>query len=184
MKTVVLLLSLLCLSLSSAFADGLTERQRTLLRIAYEEGHKVGFPETIQAILFTETTAGLTGPVGDINNGFGNRSYCPMQLKLDTVKWVMRYYDDLGRYRTDEELLVRLLTDDQFCIKVAARNFTLIRARTDTWKEAVLSYNRGLTGALNKQDPLNYVEKVSTYLTGHVRPFNRRDATIHAIAQR
>jgi hypothetical protein len=148
------------------------EKQERLLTIAYYEGTKIGFPETIQSILLQETIAGKLGPVGDSNLPFGKKSYCPMQIKLGTAKDVLKTYN-MKAPKTDEELLVKLLTDDIYCIKLGALYFKMLHNKLKNWEKAVLSYNQGIGGMKAKRDPNNYVRKVRKLLIEDVRKFNK-----------
>lgn len=150
-------------------ASPFNERQVELLQIAYEEGSVVGWPETIQAILLQESSAGVFGPVGDRGERFGKRSYCHMQVKLAAAKDVIRHYK-LAEFTTDEELLVALMTDDRFCIRVGAHYFKLMTEQTNTWNEAVVAYNRGVSGARTVGDVGDYLTKVSRRIKKEVRP--------------
>lgn len=150
----------------------LNNKQDHLMQIAREEGTAIGWPETVQAILLKESTAGLNGPIGDHINGFGKRSYCHMQVKIPAARHVLANYDDLGTFKTDEELLVKLLTDDRFCIRVGARYFELMYQSTKSWSKAVLAYNRGLGGARKGVDPMNYVSGVKERIKTLVKPYN------------
>lgn len=147
-----------------------TERQTELLRIAYSEGEAVGWPETIQAILLQETSAGVHGPVGDRSLGFGERSYCHMQVKLAAAADVIKHFDDIPSFTTEEELLVALLTDDEFCIRVGARYFKLMLDRTNTWSEAVVAYNRGVAGSRLYGDVRGYLPKIRARIHEEIRP--------------
>lgn len=157
-----------------------TTSQTRLLRIAYEEGVRVGWPETIQAILLQESTAGAHGPVGDRTRGFGNRSYCHMQVKLVAAKDALRHFPELGNFATDEELLAALLTDDRFCIRVGAHYFKVLADRTDSWSQAVLSYNRGLRGALSGEDPMDYIGGIRKKINQWIRPHQQQLARAHS----
>lgn len=150
----------------------LNNDQKRLLDIARTEGEVVGFPETIQAILMQESLAGLVGPVGDKKNGFGKRSYCPMQIKLAAAKHVLKEYGEINSYETDEEIIAKLLMDEEFCIQTGARYFAIMAKNTTSWPEAVLSYNRGLQGAKNGSDPMNYLEKIRMKIKTVVRHHN------------
>ena len=147
-----------------------TEDQKRLLEIAREEGEKIGYPETIQAILLQETTAGLTGPVGDIGNGFGKRSYCHMQIKVASAQDVIRKFD-LPRFKTEEELIARLITDDHFCIQMGARYFKLMLDQTKNWNIAVLAYNRGAKGAKRYTGKNGYVKDIRSFIVNVIRPY-------------
>lgn len=149
----------------------LSSKQKKLLEIAKIEGDKIGFPETIQAILLQETLAGILGPVGDKGNGFGKRSYCHMQIKVDSARNVLKEYPDLGTWETNEELIAELLTNDEFCIKIGSLYFSLLFETTNNWNKAVLAYNRGLRGS-KLGDINNYVRNIKQKIKGIVRPFN------------
>lgn len=145
--------------------------QLRLLRLAHDIGTEVGWPETIQAILLQETSAGVHGPVGDRSHSFGQRSYCHMQVKLAAAKDVLRYYD-LGRvFATEEELLVALLTEDEFCIQVGAHYFALMVERTPTWSEAVIAYNQGIAGSQLYGDRGGYLPKIRSRIHSEIRPY-------------
>jgi hypothetical protein len=149
----------------------LKPKQIKLLALAKKEGEKIGFPETIQAILLQESLAGLLGPVGDKGNGFGKRSYCPMQVKIVAARDVLKVYPDLGTWETNEELIAELLTNDKFCIKIGSLYFDLLYKNTKNWNKALLAYNKGLHGS-RLGDSNNYVFKIKQKINGVVKPFN------------
>lgn len=153
-----------------------TSDQVRLLDIAKREGKKIGYPETIQAILLKESTAGLIGPVGDISNGFGKRSYCHMQIKLVSAQHVIDKYN-LPRFRTEEELIAKLLTDDEFCIYMGARYFKLMLEQTKDWKTAVLAYNKGAKGAKRHTGTSSYVSDIRSFIVNVIRPYESRKKT-------
>ncbi len=163
-----------------------TPEQRKLMTMAFHIGQDVGFPETIQSLLLQETMAGAYGDrIGDTNLRIGKRSYGVMQMKVATAKKVLKKYPKLiakyfptrktlKRVR-DEELIIRLIQDDEFNIRLAALNFDIHRKRSKSWAQAVVAYNTG-QGTANK---IKYPKKHIYY--GHilkrmiteVRPFNR-----------
>ena len=163
-----------------------TPEQRRALTIAYHVGQKIGYPETIQAILLTETRACSIGNrIGDTNLPMGKRSYGCMQVKVATAKKVLRAYPQLvkeyfpGRtYASlhDEEIILRMIQDDVFNITVAAMNFVVERNAVHSWNKAVVAYNTGLGGLRAVPDPKHHVyyEKVVQAIIKEVRPFNRR----------
>lgn len=176
MKLYILLI-LMCIS-NLAFATvwqsvKFTPDQLRLLEIAKAEGNKIGYPETIQAILLQESTAGLIGPVGDIVNGFGKRSYCHMQIKVAAAEHVISRYN-LPKFRTEEELIAKLLTDDEFCIYMGAMYFKLMLEQTGDWKTAVLAYNKGVKGARRHIGKTSYVSDISNFITNVIRPLESR----------
>lgn len=149
-----------------------TKEQQYWLDLAYVEGSKIGWPETIQAILLQESTAGVNGPVGDIGNGFGKRSYCPMQVTIRAARDVLRSHPELDVYPTDEELLVALLSNDLFCMRMGALYFALMLDRTRNWSQAVLAYNRGASGARSWEDPVQYLPGIREHIKLRVRNYN------------
>ena len=67
----------------------LSERQVEVLKLAYSlssslswgDSTEYSFPETVQAIVLQESSAGEGSPVGDIHRAVGKRSYGLMQVK-------------------------------------------------------------------------------------------------------
>lgn len=163
-----------------------TPEQRKLMTMAFHIGQDVGFPETIQSLLLQETQAGAYGDrIGDTNLRIGKRSYGVMQMKVATAKKVLKKYPKLipkyfptrktlKRVR-DEELIIRLIQDDEFNIRLAALNFNIHRKQSKSWAQAVVAYNTG-QGTANK---INYPKKHIYYnhilkrMISEVRPFNR-----------
>jgi hypothetical protein len=183
---------------SHEYPSVVTERQANLLVIAYEEGTRIGFPETIQSILWQESLRGSKvaspgGIVGDDRyayndpNGrfkkgdkraFGDKSYGICQIRINTAKEILRQYPDLGRFNHDEELLVALLTNDRFNIRLASRYFKMQLDQfkgPGGWGKAVLSYNRGAGGVRKRpnHDPNDYEASVWSHIVNFIRPFNQ-----------
>ena len=171
----LLFLVTLCFSLNTfAYNEKhFTPRQIYLMKLAEKEGAKVGFPKTIQAILWQETHAGTYGPVSYSTAPIGQKAYCPMQIKLGTARDVLVKYK-MPIPKTEEELLVKLLTNDTFCIKLGALYFKMLHDKTKNWNKAILAYNQGLGGMRAKRDPGDYVKKVKKVLLKDVREFNRK----------
>lgn len=165
-------LTLLCNPALAVFELSFTKEQQYWLDLAYTEGSKIGMPETIQAIILQESTAGVNGPIGDIGNGFGRRSYCPMQVTIRAARDVFRSYPELDVYPTDEELLVALLTDDVFCVRMGTLYFSLMLSRTSSWSQAVLAYNRGAVGSREWDDPVGYLPGIRAHIRLRVRNYN------------
>ncbi|MCP4258746.1 MAG: lytic transglycosylase domain-containing protein [Planctomycetes bacterium] len=170
----ILILLLICTfnTISSAETVHFNENQMELLKIAYEQGEKIGYPETIQGILMQETIAGLLGRVGDQHLGFGNKSYGVMQIRLNTAKFVVRHHPTLGKFRSDEELLARLISDDTFNIRVGTLYFEMLLKRYQkhghSWSKAVSAYNCGLRCGVTL-----YAKKVKKHIYKRIRPFNK-----------
>jgi Transglycosylase SLT domain len=140
--------------------------QNEIYRIAYQEGLKIGHPDTLVAIAYHETRGGLYkftphGVVGDSFARFGRRSYGVMQIKIGTAREVLQRYPELGTFPTDEHLLVALLTDHVFNIRVAARYFQMQLERFRHWRTALIAYSAGPDNAKIGRDPQDYVEKIA-----------------------
>jgi hypothetical protein len=160
--------------------------QRNLLTLAYHIGMEVGFPETIQSILLQETLAGKLGNrIGDTVLPTLKRSYGVMQVKAGTARQVLRLNPDLRKryfpqFKSekkirDEEIIIQLIQDDVFTIKVAALYFSHQRKYATSWSQAVVSYNQGLGRARQIENPKEhkYYRKVVQRLVKEVRPFNK-----------
>lgn len=153
---------------------GSSPLQRKILLTATIEGHRVGWPETVQAIAIQETHAGTYkwtryGIVGDRGAGFGQKSYGVMQVKIETAKDVLKRYPYLGSFETDEHLMVALLTDDEFNIRIAAHYFKMLYERFGDWRKAVTSYNAGPSNGAIGRDPNGYTDKIWRIIKDQVR---------------
>ena len=163
-----------------------TPEQRKLMTIAFHIGKEIGYPETIQSLLLQETRAGAYGDrIGDTNLPVGRRSYGVMQMKVATARKVLKKYPtlvanyfpnrkDYKRLR-DEEIIIKLIQDDEFNIRLAALNFVIHRKLSKNWAQSVVAYNTG-QGAANKiSEPKKHVYygKILKRLVSEVRPFNK-----------
>lgn len=180
LRTWLLVVLSLC-SVSPATGHAFSQKQKHLLQIAENEGKLVGYPETIQAILLQETNAGKIGSgafgiIGDHSLGFGKKSYGVMQVRLATAKDVIRRNPDIAKAYTDEEIIIGLVTDPLFCIRIAALHFRWLTKRyvnghRITWRQAVEAYNAGLG---NIEAGRKYLGGVRKYITN----LRREDANI------
>lgn len=134
------------------------------------------FSLLLMSIMWQESRAGKFGPVGDIGNGFGRRSYGLMQVKLDAAKRMWRRYPQLGFVYcscqihvimpTEEELISALLTNPNFNVAVAAHYLKYLHDDFHlSWDKAVAAYNRGYWNAKQKHfTDKPYVPNVKTYM--------------------
>ena len=157
----------------------LTREQIELLNLA----HRIGMDEDgeehaamLQAILMQESHAGNYGRIGDVDADVGKRSYGVMQVKLITAYDVLKKFPEMGSFKTDEGLLIRLVTDDAFNIRIASKHLLMLRKNTRREAQAVMAYNTGLNKAMAHWYPekFRYVRKVKRYLVHVVAPFNQR----------
>jgi len=157
----------------------LTAEQMGLLQLAYEIGFEDGghqHAELLQAILMQETVAGLMGRMGHMTAPVGKRSYGVMQVKVSAARDVLNQYSEFGEFRADEELIVALLSDDEFNIRIASKFLLQIESRVRTTEKSLVAYNIGLTASRTIPDPnsFKYVVHARTNLEEIVRPFNQR----------
>lgn len=165
--------------------------QRKLLTIAYYTGQEVGYPETIQALLLQETNAGEYGNrIGDVNQPMGKRSYGVMQVKVATAHTVMKRYPTFVKqyfpqYKREdqirsEELIIKLIQDDEFNIRVGAYNFMMMRKGVKTWEGAIVAYNTGIGAYRSIKHPKlhKYYKSVVYKISNQVRPFNEKGGLV------
>jgi len=162
-----------------------TAKQQELLEIAYIKGSRVGFPETIQALLLQETRAGLFGDgIGDTTLEVGRRSYGVMQMKVGTTRMVLKKHKSLilkyfPRRKTynrlrDEDIIIKSVLDDTFNIHMASLKFKMHRERSKTWAQAVVAYNRGQRAStrIGNHTTHKYFKDIRHKVLNEVRPFN------------
>lgn len=139
----------------------LTVKQYSILRRAMQFGEPYDLELTMMAIALQESSAGRFGPVGDIGNGFGRRSYGVMQVKKQTAKHVIDYYD-MTMPKTDEELIARLIYDEDYNMTIALHYLLLLRESGMGWRELVTAYNQGPGGArLVNPENFYYTERIA-----------------------
>ncbi|MDH5182592.1 MAG: hypothetical protein OEX12_01760 [Gammaproteobacteria bacterium] len=157
----------------------MTKEQVRLLNIA----HNIGMDDSskehanlLQAILMQETHAGHYGRIGDTDAPVGKRSYGVMQIKLITARDVLKKHPDMGNFNTDEELLIKLMTDDYFNISIASKHLLVLRNNSKRYAQAVMAYNTGLSKAKRHWYPekFRYVKKITLYIDKVITPFNKR----------
>ena len=159
-KLFVVLIMILITPINSS-ASKYTINQKKLMKLAYDEGIKIGYPNTMRAILLQETKAGLLGKYHDNGTSFG-----VMCVQLPTAK------DMLGGVMYNNEFLTnKLMNDDVFNIKIATKYFNyLIEYFNGDWDKAVLSYNVGM-GRVKKHgfkfDPNNYLSSIKKMITNN-----------------
>lgn len=157
----------------------LTLQQIQLLNLAHHIGMEedgVEQASLLQGILMQESHAGHYGRIGDVHAEVGKRSYGVMQVKLITANDVLKNYPEMGNFKTEESLIIKLVTDDEFNIRIASRHLLMLRRHTQRDAQAIMAYNTGLNKALAHWYPekFRYVRKVDRYLKYVVRPFNKR----------
>lgn len=170
-------------SVSKAKEAPLMQKQKDLQLLALIIGSEVGYPLAVQAILHQESLSGAFGKYGDVNSPFGKKSYGVMQIQLNTAKYILTKMLNKKLPPTDEELIVRLVTDDEYCIRLGAIYFKYLFEKFSEekdyrtrWRKAILSYNAGI-GNVKKYgfsyDPNRYLKKTIYKIHNVIRPYNR-----------
>lgn len=180
------LLFILCILPLSCFAQHYTTDQINLLRIGYETGSEIGWPETVQAILLQETRAGHFGyGIGDTNLPVGKRSYGAGCIKEATARFVLNNYPDIkdqyfGTRKLhdvySEEIIVLLMTNDEANVLIAAKYFELmLKFSGGDWVKAVVAYNQGWGVSRILEHPREhpYFKHILHLIKDEVRPFNK-----------
>ena len=157
----------------------LTEEQVNLLKLAYDIGSQDGGEQhasLLQSTLLQETIAGQLGRVGHRTAPVGKRSYGVMQVKVSAASDVLDDHPQLGLPPTEEELIVRLMTDDEFNIRVASKYLLYLRDKTSSEAAALVAYNMGLRGSkrFEVHEEVQYVKNINRYFETIVVPFNRK----------
>lgn len=182
MRFILIFLCLFALNAQAEIVKRLSPKQIELLKIAHKEWSKIGWPETGQAMLLQESSAGVYD-IGDLDQPPKLRSYGVMQVKLKTARHVLRgspdlhirYFGYVSEPPSDVLLITMLQQNDTFNIQIAARYFDMIHDRVGKWTIAVGSYNAGIRGWKNLKEDNKYkhVRRISKRIKKEVRPFNR-----------
>ncbi len=157
----------------------LTGEQHLLLTQTYNIGLEYGdqqFAATLQAVLLQETIAGQLGRIGHMTAPVGKRSYGVMQVKVSAARDVLRKHKEFGKFRSDEELIIALMTDDEFNIRIASRFLNHLISKTDSIEAALVAYNIGLRASrkISRPDEFKYVLRTQLNLGEVVQHFNKR----------
>jgi hypothetical protein len=154
-----------------------SSEQLALLGMAYNIGDEDGgktHAKLVQAVLLQETIAGQLGRLGHLSAPLGKRSYGVMQVKVAAARDVLRHRPQLGYFRTDEQLITRLITDDEFNIRIASAYLKYLRRYMGSDHQALVAYNIGLNAARRVMDAgdFKYVQNVERYLAIVVQRYN------------
>jgi len=164
---------------NSLTKEWLSPEQYKLLELAHEVGLEDGdeqFAETLQAVLLQETIAGQLGRIGHMTAPVGKRSYGVMQVKVSAARDVLRKHTEMGRFHSDEELIVALMTDDEFNIRVASKFLKHLQENTKSVAASLVAYNIGLRASrkIVKPNQFKYVVRTQRNLDEVVKRFNER----------
>jgi hypothetical protein len=155
--------------------SNITAKQGELLTYAYRvakaDGHK--YPERYQGLIYLESKAGGMKGYEVAGQEFGlrpmERYYGVTQMKLAAAKDVLKKYPVLGAFRTDEEIIAKLITDDKWALKMGSKYFMMNG-------ENPVAYNKGLAGSRGVDPATNdYAMKVANYTKTVVQSFNAKN---------
>lgn len=149
----------------------LTEKQGELLTYAYKvakaDGHK--HPEYYQGLIYQESKAGGMKGYEVAGHEYGlkpmERYYGVPQLKLAAVKDVLKLWPILGAFRTEEEIVAKLITDDKWAIRVGSK-YLLLMGKNTSVEQSLVAYNRGKAGSVGVDPSTNHY---ATSIRYHVK---------------
>lgn len=111
------------------------------------------YKQLIAGIMWQESHAGESGPVGDMKDGFGRRSYGLMQVKLDVAQKMLKQHPLVSRdylntiHPADEMIIATLIYNPEFNVTIACLYLNYLHSTYRlSWTEAVTAYNRGIGG--------------------------------------
>jgi hypothetical protein len=151
-------------------------RQQHLLQVAYQTAKRDGhsYPQILQGIIMQESKAGTMKKYKVAGNEFGlkpnKRYYGVAQLKLAAAHDVLKKFPSLWadfnfQTKTDEEVIAKLIENDEFNIAVASKYLLILRSYGFTTPHALaIAYNRGPGGAKNAGPVTNYSRGVMEYI--------------------
>jgi len=99
-----------------------------------------------------------------------------MQVKVSAARDILRKHKEFGRYRSDEALIVALMTDDAFNIRMASKLLLHLKQKTKSSDAALVAYNIGLRASrkISKPGAFKYVVRTNRNLTEVVQHFNQK----------
>ena len=99
-----------------------------------------------------------------------------MQVKVAAARDVLRHKPQFGYFRSDEQLITRLISDDEFNIRIASSYLKFLRRYMGSDDQALVAYNIGLNAARRVMDPADfkYVQNVERYLSEVVQRYNTK----------
>lgn len=156
-------------------AQKLSKSQIKILSMAYTEGKRIGYPETIQAIIYLESSAGR------YKQNLSDPSYGVGHMKVETAKHILKKHFNHSGF-SDDEIPGMLKKYDRFAIYLtclyfkSSINYFGKRYRTKVWSRSVLSYNCGVSGVHENglsNDPNNYVKRINRIIKKVIRPLNK-----------
>lgn len=158
--------------------EKISGNQARILSVAYDIAKRDGHsqPQILQGIVLQETKAGGMSSYKVAGQEFGlktnERYYGLAQLKLSATKDVMSRYPELWKEfnfqtRMDEELIAKLIENDNFNLSVASKYLLILKASGyNTVRQMALAYNQGPGGAKSHDSETHHY---STGVMAHIQ---------------
>lgn len=153
-----------------------TTKQAQVLLMAYDIAKRDGhpYPQLLQGILLQETLAGGLDTYSVAGGEYGlpaNKRYYGLgQIKLSAAKDVLAEYPEMWKEfefhtRADEEIIAKLIENDEFNISVASKYLLILRRYGyATPHELAKAYNMGPGGARSAGPTTHYSEGVMRHI--------------------
>lgn len=125
-------------------------KQLENLTLAREIGDMFGFPETLQAIILQESSAGMM-KLGDDGKSVG-LAHVTYGAAVDVLEWCANGGKYCGWWHgtiADNDISIKLVTDNRFNLLVAGTyhqmqyQYFLSKGYSNPWARALISYNAG-----------------------------------------
>lgn len=140
--------------------------------IAKKDGH--AYPQLLQGIILQESRAGDMEKFRVAGQEFGlgpnQRYYGVGQIKLSAARDVLVRYPEMWnefdfQTSTDEEVIAKLIENDEFNISVASKYLLILREYGYTTpQQLAIAYNRGPGGARNAGPSTDYSRGVMKHI--------------------
>lgn len=121
----------------------LSPNQQVVLQKAKKTGLLIGWPETIEAIVYQESSLGRF-KIGDDGKSLGLA-----HVQVGTAREVMKANKWLPQYKTNYSIAKMLLHDDNTNLLIAAIYFQDCYDKFKNWPQSLICYNAGPQTAIN-----------------------------------
>jgi len=148
----------------------LSKNQQFILQKAKNTGFLIGWPETIEAIVYQESSLGRF-KIGDDGKSLGLA-----HVQVGTAKDVMKKNQWLPQFKTNYSIAKMLLHDDNTNLLIAAIYFQDCYDKFKNWPQALVCYNGG------KQTAINWGRKNSEHFP-YVIAIRKRLNEIHQLKE-
>ena len=124
----------------------LSKNQQLILQKAYNAGTLVGWPLTMEAIVFQESSLGKYR-IGDDGKSLGLAN-----VQVQTARIIIKQNPWLPQYTTNYSIARALLHNDEINLLIASIYFRNCYNQFKNWERATICYNAGPTMAASIPD--------------------------------